>query len=92
MTVFVFTIGAINKDIKRTKKNFADNQGHNKMRCFDISPNFLLSTSEMKRDFSNKRGKYEFPHKLPNDLKLENIRKICKFHRIIAYWPVLISK
>ena len=51
MTVFVFTIGAINKDIKRTKENFADSQGRNKLRRFDISSNFLLSTSEMKRDY-----------------------------------------
>ena len=39
---------------------------------------------------SNKHGIYELPHKFPNDLRLKdlrkigNIRKISKFHRIIA--------
>ena len=39
---------------------------------------------------SNKYGIYELPHELPNDLrlndlrKLGNITKISKFHRIIA--------
>ena len=38
---------------------------------------------------SNKHGMYELPHELPNDLRLENLRKlgdvweISKIHRII---------
>ena len=34
-----------------------------------------------------KPGIYELPHELPNDLrlrKLGNIRKVCRFHRMIA--------
>ena len=36
---------------------------------------------------SNKHGKYELPHEVPNDLrfeKLRNIKKTSKLHRIIA--------
>ena len=37
--------------------------------------------------FTHKRGIYEFPHELPNDLrlrKLENIREVLKLYTIIA--------
>ena len=44
---------------------------------------------------SNKRGIYELPHELPNDLKLRilgNIKKITKRHRIIAWSSALLPK
>ena len=52
---------------------------------------FFLSP-KVKRSviISNKYGIYELPQELPNDLRLKdirklgNIRKISKFHRIMA--------
>ena len=44
---------------------------------------------------SNKHGIYKLPQELPNDLrlrKLGNIKKISKFHRIIAWCSVLLPK
>ena len=44
------TIGAVNKDKKRTKENFADNHFHNISRFFDVLPNFPFTTNETKHD------------------------------------------
>ena len=33
----------------KSKDNFADNHFHNIKRLFDILPNFIFTTSEMKR-------------------------------------------
>ena len=52
----------------------------------------VFPSPQVKRsvNISNKYGIYELPHELPNDLRLKdlkklgNIRKISKFHRIIA--------
>ena len=66
------------------------NHFHNILRLFDVLPNFPLTTSETMRNFNYKHGKYEMPHKLLNDLrfndlrKLGNIRKVSKLHRMIA--------
>ena len=42
---------------------------------FDILPNVPPTTSERKRDFSNKHGIYELPEELPNDLRLRILGK-----------------
>ena len=42
---------------------------------------------QVKRCTIIKHGIYEFPHELPNDLrlkKIENVRKVSKLHRMIA--------
>ena len=39
------TIRALNK---KSKENFADNNGHNIFRIFDVSPNFFFTKSEKK--------------------------------------------
>ena len=46
------------------------NADHNILRPFDVLPNFLLTTSETKRDYSNKHGVDELPLELWNDLRL----------------------
>ena len=63
------------------------NYVHNILRLFDILPNFLSTTSETERKFSNKRGIYEFSHELPNDVRLRTLgksKRISKVHRIIT--------
>ena len=42
--------------------------------------------------FTHKRGIYEFPHELPNDLrlrKLENIRKVLRLYTTNSLVPIL---
>ena len=48
------------------------NQFHNILRIFDVLPNFPFSTSEShaRLRISYKRGTYELPHELPNDIRL----------------------
>ena len=36
---------------EKVKENFADNDGHNILRLFDVLPNFSVATSEIKRDY-----------------------------------------
>ena len=57
---------------QKAKENFADNHGHNILRLFDTSPNFLFTTSDMKRSviISNKHGIHELPHEFANNLRL----------------------
>ena len=60
---------------------------HNILRLFDVLPNLLFTTSETIGDIIYKHAIYELPHELPNDVrlrKLGNIRKVSKFHRMIA--------
>ena len=45
------------------------NQGHNILRLLDMIANSPLTTSETKRDYSNKHGIYELLYELPNDLR-----------------------
>ena len=52
------------------QENFADNNGHNILRLFDTLRNFVLTTSETERDYSNKHGIYKLPHELPNNFRL----------------------
>ena len=35
----------------KAKENFADNDGHNILRLFDVLPNFSFTTSERKSDY-----------------------------------------
>ena len=56
---------------------------HNILRLFDVLPNLLFTTSETIGDIICKHAIYE----LPNDVrlrKLGNIRKVSKYHRMIA--------
>ena len=51
--------------------------------------NQIFLSPEVKRCaiITYKQGIYEFPHELPNDLrlrKLDNIRKVSKHHRMIG--------
>ena len=39
-----------------------------------------------------KHGIYELPHELPNDLRLKNIKKVSKPHRMQAQYPVILPK
>ena len=46
------------------------NQLHNILRLFDVLPNFPLTQVKRCVIITYKHGIYEFPHKLPNDLRL----------------------
>ena len=61
------------------KKKSSDNLGHNILRLFDNSPNFLFTTMKRIVIINNKHGIYELPHKLLNDLGL----------RILGNWEIL---
>ena len=58
------------------------NPGHNILRHFDVLPNFLFQQVKRIVIISNKHGIYELPRELQNDTG--NIKKISKFHKIIA--------
>ena len=45
------TIWAVKKDIKRKKKFFSENPGHNISRFSDVLPKFIFTTSETKCDY-----------------------------------------
>ena len=73
-----FTIGAVNKDIKA--KEISGNHFYNILIFLDFLPNFLFTTSEMKRD--------ELPNELRNDLRLKilgNYEKPEKFQNLIEF-------
>ena len=52
---------------------------------------FLLSQLKQSAIISNKHGIYEFPHELPNDLRLrkaqENLRTSLKYNRVTSLPP-----
>ena len=69
------------------------NHGHNILRLFDTLRNFVFTTCEKSVIITNEHGTYEFPHELPNDLrlrKLGKIRTISKLHRILTLCPVFL--
>ena len=69
------------------------NHGHNILRLFDTLRNFVFTTCEKSVIITNEHGTYEFPHELPNDLrlrKLGKIRTISKRHRILTLSPVFL--
>ena len=75
------------------------NYVHNILRHFDRWANLLFTTMQVKRSviISNKYG-IRVPSRVAERLKtydlrkLGNIRKILRFHRIIAQCPVLVPK
>ena len=64
-----FTTGAVNKDIK-SKRKFSRSHFYNILRLFDILPIFFSPQVKRFPIITYKYGIYEFPHALPNDLKL----------------------
>ena len=44
--------------------------GHNILRLFDVLPNFVSPQENGSVIGSNKRGIYELPHELPNNIGL----------------------
>ena len=52
-----------------SKIKFADSDGRNTLKLFDVLSKFLIPTSKTMRLYSNKHGMYQFPHKLPNDIR-----------------------
>ena len=51
------------------------NLGHNILRLFDLLPNFLSPQVERIEIINHKHGICELPQELPNDLRLQKIRK-----------------
>ena len=50
------------------------NHFHNILRLFDGLPNFLSPQVKRCTIITYKHGVYEFPHELPNDLRLRILR------------------
>ena len=63
-------IGAVNKDMKRTRKKFGDNHFHNILRLLMFYQIFLSPQVKRSTTFNKKHGIYELSHELPNDLRL----------------------
>ena len=61
------------------------NHFHNILRLFDVLLDFLSPQVKRCAIISYEHGIYEFPHELPNDLRLKKIsRKCLKLHIMIA--------
>ena len=73
------------------KENFVDNHCHSILRLLMFCQILLSKQVKRRAIVSNKDGIYEFPHELSTDFrkilgfrKLETLKKIPKFRRIIA--------